>query len=554
MKKLLFFLLLFASSQIYCQSKQPLRVEVDVEESDNTYVIPVGSEGVVLLQEADKTIKGDRGNKYWTLTKYNTDFQKVTSKDIAISKKQDMYKYCYDSTLKVLYILYTSGGSVVTASSYSYVQGDYQLVRISLKDLSVKTLTGTMENAMTLVDLTCIDDNVTFGGYTVLSASQMVGKVYFTLCCLGIPAIFGSMHFTPKACYFNADFKLGKINPKFLMQYVGPTKINDISVNAKDKKTDIIVENVPDKLAYNIDIIEMNNKGEQEKTINMKLNRDKQILNAKLTKPNSNDIFVIGTYGEGVSNSKSIANIGTTSFGAQGMFIGKIVEDKPQFVKFYSFSKFKQFFAFLSTKTQQKIEKKIKKKEAKGKDISYGYSFLVHDIIKQGDTYIMIAEAYYPEYHYETYTTCSNNGCTTHTRRVFDGYRYTHAVMAGFNKDGDLLWDNCFEIQNILTYTLKQRIKVLLQPNNNIALVYNYAGRINSKVFKGNTVVDSKSSEKIETNFSGDQVKSDFGSDIDFWYDNYMIAYGFQKIKNKEAEKGEKKKRNIFYFNKVSYQ
>ena len=77
MKKLFFLLLLFTASQAFCQKKQALRVEVDADQSDNNYVIPVGREGVILLQEADKTIKGDRGNKYWTLTKYNTEFQKT---------------------------------------------------------------------------------------------------------------------------------------------------------------------------------------------------------------------------------------------------------------------------------------------------------------------------------------------------------------------------------------------------------------------------------------------------------------------------------------------
>jgi regulation of enolase protein 1 (concanavalin A-like superfamily) len=47
----------------------------------------------------------------------------------------------------------------------------------------------------------------------------------------------------------------------------------------------------------------------------------------------------------------------------------------------------------------------------------------------------------------------------------------------------------------------------------------------------------------------GDKVKLTTSDNIDFWYNNYFIASGYQKISN-DQEGG---KRNVFYLNKVSF-
>lgn len=48
------------------------------------------------------------------------------------------------------------------------------------------------------------------------------------------------------------------------------------------------------------------------------------------------------------------------------------------------------------------------------------------------------------------------------------------------------------------------------------------------------------------------KVKRSF-SNINHWYDNYFIAFGKQKIKNKE-EKDAKKKRKVYFFTKLRYE
>ena len=50
----------------------------------------------------------------------------------------------------------------------------------------------------------------------------------------------------------------------------------------------------------------------------------------------------------------------------------------------------------------------------------------------------------------------------------------------------------------------------------------------------------------------GDKIKWNSNSSIEYWYDDYFLAFGIVKIKNKE-KKGDERKRTVFYVNKIAY-
>src|SRR5690606_31095835 len=60
--------------------------------------------------------------------------------------------------------------------------------------------------------------------------------------------------------------------------------------------------------------------------------------------------------------------------------------------------------------------------------------------------YVLVAEAYHATYYTHTYTTYVNGVNQTHYSRVFNGYKYTHAVVLGLDQFGKKLWDHCFEM------------------------------------------------------------------------------------------------------------
>ncbi len=213
---------------------------------------------------------------------------------------------------------------------------------------------------------------------------------------------------------------------------------------------------------------------------------------------------------------------------------------------------FKNFSVYLSDADFMKYKRKAEKREKKGKDFSINYKLLVHDIIKQDDQYIFGAEAYFPEYHTVSYMTYDYYGRPVpQYYSVFDGYRYTNALIASFDMNGDILWSNIFDMYKIISFSLKKRVNYFFD-DNDIVLSYSEDGQIVSKVINGTQVVGEVDYTEIATSNSNDDINSDKRSEMERWYDNYFIIYGYQSIKNNYLSG--KKNRTVYYVNKIAFQ
>jgi len=84
-----------------------------------------------------------------------------------------------------------------------------------------------------------------------------------------------------------------------------------------------------------------------------------------------------------------------------------------------------------------------------------------------------------------------------------------------------------------------------------IVMVYNNGESVASKIIRGNQVVEGKQYTKIETGSKEDKLIGDYNSGMEYWYGNYFISYGYQRIRNKQMDKS---RRTVFYFNKIAFQ
>jgi hypothetical protein len=123
-------------------------------------------------------------------------------------------------------------------------------------------------------------------------------------------------------------------------------------------------------------------------------------------------------------------------------------------------------------------------------------------------------------------------------------------VVMGFNERGKLLWDNSFEINDVRTFTLEQFVKLERQ-DDRLALLYIFENRLRSKIIKGNTVVEGKNFEPIKTRFENERAVADreIINKLDYWYNDFFLAYGVQEISNPVWGK-----RRVFFINKISHQ
>jgi len=269
--------------------------------------------------------------------------------------------------------------------------------------------------------------------------------------------------------------------------------------------------------------------------------RDKNLLTAKRFITGFQQSMIIGTF----SNNRSEL--------ADGLFVAGHNGYDLSYIKYHSFAELENFLSYLSDRKQENLKEKQKRKKDKGKDLNMNYRLLIHDLIHRADgQFTMVAEAYYPVYRSERRRFYSGYGYYTDWVRVFAGYRYTHAMVAGFSEEGDLLWDHSFELEYELYPRLQPLVKVGFRDKGELKLSYSYEGEIHSKLVRGSEILESEALAQIGTDYQGDRVKRSTRDKLEYWYDNYFLAYGFQKIKN-QGEAEVKSKRNVFYLNKVPF-
>lgn len=240
---------------------------------------------------------------------------------------------------------------------------------------------------------------------------------------------------------------------------------------------------------------------------------------------------------------------------SRGIFTGIYNDDGQQELIYNSYADLENFFNYLKAGRKERIQERIKRKKIKGKKIRLSYRLMVQEIFEDGDQFILLGQAFYPKYR----TDNNRNllyGNPYATNLIFDGYKYTHAVILGINKEGKILWDNSFEINDIQSFQLKQFVKAYKdEDSDQLIMLYLFDNIIRSKVIKGREVIEGKTHDPLVLKFTNDKIYKEASptlGGLEHWFDNHFLAYGVQLIKH-ESTKGANF-RKVFFINKISYQ
>lgn len=255
------------------------------------------------------------------------------------------------------------------------------------------------------------------------------------------------------------------------------------------------------------------------------------------------EVLILGSYSNQAEKTFTEANERVEE--STGFFSCRVSNDKIVASNFYNFLSFKHFYNKIRG-NQAIFEGGLKK----NKETSSDYRLIFHPLIAKDGELLLICEAYYPEFHTVTNWTYDYYGhMVPNYYQVFDGYRYNNTLIAGFDSLGTLVWDNSFELNNILTFRLRHRVNVLFD-RDELVLAYNYNGKIGSAVLlKGDAKSNTDYSE-LRLSHPNDRLISDDESTMDYWYDNYLVSYGYQEIKNSTKTPS---RRYVFYINKIAY-
>ncbi len=490
-------LLLAGIMPAVAQLNQVLRLEVPVKEDDyNDLVFDVTSLNAKgLLVSTQPRYTPSRDENKWNISRYDTTLQKV-----------------WENTYKVedLYV-----------PVQTYLDTNYYYVLLTLpeskkfKIFRLDLLTGDHEwmdgNALTYIYVT---------EFKVLSNTAFIG---------------GVVNYRPVVLTYNFFDKRTRVLPAL---YEPRTELNHIQIDPFLRISNVLIYS-QERTRGKLSIRSFDYSGKVVQNVTLESPKDKGLITGRITSLNEQERLVIGHY-----SHKNLPY-------SQGLFLAKLNGDQQDYIKYFQFNDFKNFFSFMKPRRQERIKERIKKKREKGKEMLLHYRLLMHDIIETDDQYILVGEAFYPQYRSgSSMSGYSYYAMRGFSDRVFDGYHYTHAVICGFDKQGNLLWDNSFAIQDVVSYNLREMVEVALD-SDKIILTYPEEGEIHTKVIRGNDVLKEKEKFKIATNFEEDKVIDSDDVSIDHWYNKYFISWGTQEIQGPRTTGV--RSRKVFYLNKITY-
>lgn len=495
-KHIAIFFLVFDSVCVLSQIAQTKRLEIELkDEYEGQQAFLFYKNGLVLYS---KRIEPASKIVVLKFENFNTDLQKISEKEIATENQNARYFYTDSSTLWVMH--------------YDYTSGDFELLAYNVENQSVRKNYGSILKKVKNFSFIVENDIVYFSGEakkepyiaTYKLISEHLEKI--TMEGLSKKALVYDVTKVDNPCQIHLQIK-NKVSKKEIEYLLVP-----FDVSGKQISKPILIE------------------GDKE-----------HILSSFSTSSlQSGNYIAAGTY----SNKSGDL--------AQGIYITSFGTYSNEFKKYYNFLDFNNFTSYLSEKGQNRILKKQKKKENSGQELSLDYTMVVHDIKEHKGNYIFVGEVYYATYRTERYTTYINGMATTQTRRVFDGYQYTHAVVASFDKLGNIIWSNTFNMWlSYKPFHVKKFISVGIK-DDKVSLLFANGSQIKSISFINGEIAEKREVDYIQTGNEQDVLKWTSGSEIEHWYENNFISTGFQKIKNKSEKIGEKRRR-VYFINKVEY-
>jgi hypothetical protein len=313
-------------------------------------------------------------------------------------------------------------------------------------------------------------------------------------------------------------------------------EINNVDINEVDGLINVITYAIVKKECL-FTIKTYNYEGKLLKNTVLK-HPEYSLISGQIVPLNPDDSYLIGNYSDGC-----------TPF-SQGLYVTHIQDNVPEVPQFIEFSELQNFFNYMKPKRRQRVLDRIGKRKSMGKENKFRYRLLVHNLIQLENEIVLVAEVYYP--NYKTNSPATFNGMSRQYMRSMDGYRYTHAIVCGFDRNGNFLWDNCITIKDLTSYELQEMVQ-LTPVDDYFVLAYPQDGDIHTEVIRRDKVVVEREKYEIEPQSEHEKILYNENATLTAWYGKYFLAYGIQRVGGTGKTTVPGTQREVFYVNKFTY-
>ena len=493
----LFFVLFYLEVVAFGQINQIGRFEIPLDENTGNYqIISLKEKGLLLYRRFF-----NNGYVSLELTKMDTALQKQWVGIVTLDNNLSMLQARMNNSNVFILLKYRNGS-----------KSDFQILEIN-------------------------SDTGNYGYHTISNAIPFNPTEFVVT--QEAAWIGGYFNYRPIIVHHNFTKQASKVLPGFFNE---PGELNQLKPY-DNGAVDVIViaKNLQDKKC--LWIRNYSSSGDLVKTTVIEPEEKKNFIFGRSVKTQNDEQIVGGVYGRNTEYSR-------------GIFIASINPYGEYAVNYYNFADLDNFFSYMKKEKQTRIKGRIERRKAKEKKIKFNYRFLIHDIIPYGDQYIMLGEAFIPTYIFPAYY--KNFQRFTYDPRIksdiiFDEYQYTHAMIIGFSKEGKLLWDNSFELNDVKARELTEFVTIQAEESR-IVLLYPFQNQLRTKIIKDSRVLEEVTEAGLKLKYENDETKNpETGtSHLDHWYKDYFYAYGVQNVRNLTDDQV-LLNRKVFFINKLNY-
>lgn len=507
LKSPLFYSLFFLLISTSCIA-QGTRIEIKLAEiPTNTKIVTLTKKDFLVLYK----INEGRGSPFntWNITKFNAHFNDLWNVLIEIPTRFEIKSKLYDS-LYNRYIWVSTSSTQMRIDLLDLSNGDYQSQTYGLAT-HVDEIRSTKIIGHDLFVLFYYGPNEQANDASMICCRPMrkSGISAFKTGCL-----YTRIDLKNQIKYEQSDISRGVTVPDKIQNNTIQPGLFTVSIIKQKPHSNGQSELILKNLGKNLITIDSFILGA----------RDNTYLQNAILLNSTKDYAVIGTY----DSATSAHNKNNTSY-SKG-FYSSFMDTGRTFspIRLYPFSEFKSIETYLKSNPYRNNHRI----EAHQKATSFSTHLWLNDVIETDSEFIQTAEAYFPVYSTNTIV----NG---HLTQKFEGYNYAFCLVLGFNKTGQLKWDQTIPLSfNRLYETISQKVNITLS-DNTLRASFSSMGKLNLVTFVPGLLPNTKTYDWPRMNPDDEKI-IEYDSGETPWDKKRTLIWGVQKIKTSTIETREK--------------